>query len=254
MSKLNGKVAIITGASGGIGAATAELFVAQGAKVFLVDVHAPPLGDLAARLGPAAAWTAADVSKPLDAQRYVNEAVERFGGVDILFANAGVEGNVKPLLEQTPEEFQRVLDINVLGVWLGIKYAAPQIAKRGGGSIVVTSSIAGLIGSRGLGPYVTSKHATIGLAKSAALELAPLKIRVNTVNPGPIQNRMMRSIEEQANPADPSSVHNGFESMVPLGRYGTNEEIARLTLFLASEDSSYCTGNVFVADGGFTTS
>jgi NAD(P)-dependent dehydrogenase (short-subunit alcohol dehydrogenase family) len=117
---------------------------------------------------------------------------------------------------------------------------------------VVTSSIAALIGSRGLGAYVTSKHALTGLARTAALELAPLGIRVNTINPGPIDNRMMHSIEEQADPKAAAAVRHAFEAQVALGRYGKNEEIARLALFLASADSSYCTGGLFVADGGFT--
>jgi NAD(P)-dependent dehydrogenase (short-subunit alcohol dehydrogenase family) len=251
---LNDKIAIITGATGGIGAATAELFLREGARVLLVDLKAPPLEALAQRLGERAAWVSADVSSEADTERYVSEAVRRFGGVDVLFANAGIEGVVQPLTAYTAEDFDRVLAVNVRGVWLGIKYAAPEMAKRGGGSIVVTSSVAGLIGSKGLGVYVASKHAIIGLAKTAALELAAQKIRVNTLNPGPIENRMMRSIEKQANPADPSVVKSGFEHLVPLGRYGTNEEMAQLALFLASADSSYCTGSVFVGDGGFTAS
>jgi NAD(P)-dependent dehydrogenase (short-subunit alcohol dehydrogenase family) len=251
MPRLSGKVAIITGASGGIGASTAERFVAEGAKVLLVDLAEGPLQDLAARLGEAAAVCAADVSRPEDAARYVREAVTRFGGVDVLFANAGIEGKVVPLVDTAVEDFDRVLGVNVRGPWLGIKHAAPEMLKRGKGSIIITSSVAGLVGSPGLGPYVTSKHAVIGLARAAALELSPLGIRVNTVNPGPIENRMMRSIEQQANPADPSVVKHGFEGLVPMKRYGTNEEIAALALFLASDESSYCTGAVFVADGGF---
>lgn len=252
MPKLNGKVAIVTGATGGIGAATAELFLREGARVVLVDLQPEPLQTLAQRLGDGAAPFAADVADPADTEKYVAEATRRFGGVDVLFANAGIEGAVRPLIDCTVEEFDRVLAVNVRGVWLGIKYAAPEMAKRGGGSIVITSSVAGLVGSRGLGPYVSSKHALIGLAKTAALELAPASVRVNTVNPGPIENRMMRSIEEHANPSDPSLVKTGFQNRIALGRYGTNEEIARLALFLASDDSSFCTGSVFVADGGFT--
>ncbi len=254
MARLNDKVVIITGGSGGIGFATARLFVHEGARVLLVDQKEGPLQEVAAQIGGNIAWTAADVSKPEDTERYVREAVERFGGVDILFANAGIEGAVRPLTETAPEEFDRVLAVNVRGAWLGIKYAAPEIAKRGGGSIVLTSSVAGLVGARGLGPYVASKHALIGLAKSAALELAAQNIRVNTVNPGPIENRMMRSIEQQANPGDPVAVKSGFETLIALKRYGTNDEIARLALFLASDESSYCTGSVFVADGGMTAS
>lgn len=254
MAKLNGKVVIVTGATGGIGAASAELFVQEGARVLLVDLKPEPLQALAQRLGDKAAYVAADVAKAADTEKYVKEAVQRFGGVDVLFANAGIEGAVKPLTECSVEEFDRVLAVNVRGVWLGIKFAAPEIAKRGGGSVVITSSVAGLIGAKGLGPYVTSKHALLGMARTAALELAAQGIRVNTVNPGPIENRMMRSIEQQANPSDPSVVKTGFQSMVALGRYGTNEEIARLALFLASDDSGYCTGSVFVADGGMTAS
>lgn len=254
MGQLDGKVAIITGASGGIGSATARLFLEQGAQLMLVDLNAGPLQEIASRLGGGVAWMAADVSSPDDNERVVREAVSRFGGLDVLFANAGIEGAVRPLVDTSPEDFDRVMNVNVRGPWLGIKYAAPEIAKRGGGSILLTSSVAGLIGSKGLGPYVASKHAIIGLAKSAALELAAQKIRVNTVNPGPIENRMMRSIEQQANTSDPDAVKSGFSAMVPLGRYGTNEEIAHLALFLASDQSAYCTGTVFVADGGMTAS
>ncbi len=252
--KLNGKVVIVTGATGGIGAAAVELFLREGARVLLVDLHPEPLRDLARRLGENAAPCAADVSNPADTGEYVAEAVRRFGGVDVLFANAGIEGSVKPLTECSVDEFDRVFAVNVRGAWLGIKHAAPEMAKRGGGSIVIASSVAGLVGSRGLGPYVSSKHALIGLAKTAALELAPASVRVNTVNPGPIENRMMRSIEEHANPDAPDVVKTGFRDMIALGRYGTNEEIARVALFLASDDSSFCTGSVFVADGGFTAS
>jgi NAD(P)-dependent dehydrogenase (short-subunit alcohol dehydrogenase family) len=186
------------------------------------------------------------------AERVVAAAIQRYGGLHVLFANAGMEGRVGPLVDQQPEDFERVLRVNVLGVFSFVKHAAPRIAESGGGSIVMTSSVAGVIGSPGLGPYVASKHAVIGLMKTAALELAPAGIRVNTVNPGPIDNRMMRSIEDQASPGHGDAVKAGFLKQVPFGRYGTNEEIASLALFLASDESSYCTGSVFMADGGFT--
>src|SRR5262249_15001065 len=141
--------------------------------------------------------------------------------------------------------------VNVRGVFCSIKAAAPAIEKRGGGAIVVTASIAGLIGSAGLAPYVASKHAVLGLVKCAAIELAPAKIRVAAIAPGPIDNRMMRSIESQAAPHAPEAVKAGFEAKVPMGRYGTNEEIADLALFLASDEARYLTGAAFVADGGF---
>jgi NAD(P)-dependent dehydrogenase (short-subunit alcohol dehydrogenase family) len=253
MDRLNGKVALITGAGGGIGAATARAFVAEGARVVLTDLDGEPLRALAAALGDAAVAVPGDVTDPATAPAAVAEAVARFGGLDVLFANAGTEGKVAPLAHQARADFEAVLAVNVIGPWLCVQAAAPAIAARGGGSIVITSSVAGLVGSAGLGPYVASKHAVIGLAQVAALELAAQKIRVNTVNPGPIENRMMRSIEQMAAPGAPEAVKAGFERVVPLGRYGTNEEIARLALFLASDESSYCTGNVFVADGGFVT-
>lgn len=252
MGKLNGKVAIITGGAGGIGQASAALFVREGARVMLVDRDEATLSAVCERLGSGCAFTVADVAVEADTRRYTEAALEAFGGIDVLFANAGIEGRTAPLCDTTLAEFDRVLGVNVRGPFLGIHEVAPHLAKRGGGSIVITSSIAGLIGSRGLGAYVTSKHAVIGLARTAALELAASNVRVNTINPGPIDNRMMRSIEEQISPGHASDVKAGFQQMVALGRYGTNHEIAQLALFLASDDSSYCSGSVFVADGGFT--
>jgi 3alpha(or 20beta)-hydroxysteroid dehydrogenase len=249
--RLEGKVAIITGGSGGIGLATAREFVKQGARVFLVDLALEPLAAAANEFGDRAAFALADVSSADDTQRYVRDAVSRFGGVDIVFANAGIEGAVRALTETSIEDFDRVMSVNVRGAWLAIQHSVPVLTKRGGGSIIVTSSVAGLVGSAGMSPYVTSKHAVMGLVKCAALELAPLGIRVNSVNPGPIENRMMRSIERQANPNDPTSVKDGFLSKVALNRYGTNEEIANVVVFLASDESGYCTGTHIVADGGF---
>lgn len=252
MGKLKGKTAIITGGAGGIGQAAAALFLHEGATVMLVDRDEGALREVCDRLGRHASFVAADVSEHASARRYVSATVDKFGGVDILFANAGMEGPCASVHELSVDDFDRVQAVNVRGVFLGIREAAPLMAKRGGGSIVITSSVAGLIGSPKLAAYVTSKHALLGLARAAALDLAADRIRVNTVNPGPIDNRMMRSIEDQLAPGQGSVVKQGFEQKVALGRYGTNEEIARLALFLASDDSSYCTGSVFVADGGFT--
>ncbi|MCB9727185.1 MAG: SDR family oxidoreductase [Deltaproteobacteria bacterium] len=250
---LTGRTAIITGAAGGIGAAAARLFVRKGAQVMLVDREEASLSDVAAPLGEHAAWFVADVSDEEQARAYVAACAERFGGVDILFANAGIEGRVAPLVLQEREDFVRVFEVNVLGVWFGIKHVVPMMARRGGGSIVVTSSVAGIIGSEGLGPYVASKHALMGLVKTAAQELAVEGIRVNAVNPGPIANRMMASIESQANPDAPERVHTAFEQLIPLGRYGSSEEVAEVALFLASGASSYCTGGAFLVDGGFVS-
>ena len=252
MTRLKDKIAIITGATGGIGRNTAQTFVREGARVMLVDLDEGRLRALAHELGPNAAFTPADVSNAEDSERYVRATVEQFGGVDILFANAGIEGTVAPIADLPVEAFDRVLAINVRGVFLGMKAAIPELIKRERGSIIITSSIAGLIGSPGLSAYVASKHALVGLARSAAIELAPNRVRVNTVHPGPIDNRMMRGIEGQLAPGHGEDVKHQFEAQVPMARYGTNQEIAALALFLASDDASYCTGSVFVADGGFT--
>jgi NAD(P)-dependent dehydrogenase (short-subunit alcohol dehydrogenase family) len=253
MNRLQNKTIVITGAAGGIGAAMARRFAAEGANLALSDLSEEGLAALAAEISPRHTLVLpADVSVPDQMQTLVARAVERFGGLDGMMANAGIEGVVAPVTQLSAEDFDRVYAVNVRGAFLSIKYAAPAIAARGGGAIVVTSSIAGLIGSPGLSAYVSSKHAVMGLVKSASIELAPLGIRVVAINPGPIENRMMRSIEEQAAPGAAERVKQGFEAQVPLHRYGRNEEIAALAAFLVSDDASYCTGAAFVADGGFT--
>lgn len=247
MNGLQNKRVIITGAAGGIGAATARRFLAEGARVFLVD-RAEAVADIAATLG--APYAVADVSDESATRAFVTAAVEALGGLDVYVANAGTEGHVHPLVEVDQADFDRVLAVNVRSTWLGIKHAVPHLLKTRG-NFVATASVAGLIGSPGLGPYIASKHAVLGLVKTAAVEYGPAGVRVNAVCPGPIENRMMRSIEEQAAPGAASTVHDSFAHMVPMGRYGTNEEIAAAIVFLASPEASYCTGAALVADGGF---
>ena len=175
-----------------------------------------------------------------------------FGGVDILLANAGTEGAVKPIELHSLTEFEQVLRTNVIGVWLSMKYCVEPMKARGGGSMIALSSIAGVKGSPGLAPYVASKHAVYGLVKTVALELGASKIRVNAIGPGPIDNRMIRSLETQHSPDDPDAVRDYLTAKIALQRYGTNEEVAQLALFLASDDASYCTGGIHMIDGGFT--
>ena len=251
MLRLDDTIAIITGAAGGIGAATARRFIAEGASVTIADREAGPLEDLAAKLGPRALPVVMDVSDEAATRRLVERTVETFGGLDVYFANAGIEGRVRPLVEVEIADLDRIFAVNVRGVVLGLKSAVPPMRARGGGSFIATSSIAGLIGSAGLGPYIASKHAVLGLVKTAAVELGPLGIRVNAISPGPIDNRMMRSIEEQAAPGNAAAVKAGFSGLVPLGRYGTNEEIAAAAAFLASRDGGYCNGTTIVCDGGY---
>ncbi len=251
MGRLQGKSIVITGGAGGIGAAAGKLFAQEGAKVLLVDVEKAALERAVAGCeSPAVSYAVADVSDANQTKAYIHTALERHGGLDVLFANAGIEGESGPLTTMREDNFNRLMEVNVRGVWLGIREAAPHIEARGRGSIILTSSVAGLAGAANLGAYVTSKHALVGLMKAAALELAP-KIRVNSVHPGPINNRMMRSIESQMAPDAPNAVRQGFEAKVPLGRYGENNDIAQLALFLASDESGYCTGATFVADGGY---
>jgi NAD(P)-dependent dehydrogenase (short-subunit alcohol dehydrogenase family) len=256
MARLSGKVAIITGGAGGIGRAAARIFTAEGAQVLLVDLNEAALQEaVQGAASQQASYVVADTTQPEPVQHYVQTAVERYGGVDIVLANAGVEGVVSPLPDYPLDEFDKVMAVNVRGVWLALKYAIPVMRNRGGGSIVITSSTAGIRGSSGMSAYNTSKHAVIGMMRSAALECAAYGIRVNTVNPAPIETRMMRSLEEMrttlvGGDTTVEQTKSSFARRIPLQRYGDPEEVARLMLFLASDESSFCTGGVYMVDGG----
>ena len=257
MVRFSEKIALITGGAGGIGQAAARQFTVEGARVVLVDLDEAVLQSVVGSIGEdKASYVVADVTQPEQVQSYVNAAVERWGGVDIFLANAGIEGALSPIPDYPIDIFDQVMAVNVRGVWLGLKYVVPVMRERGGGSIVITSSTAGIGGSALMSAYVTSKHAVIGMMRTAALECAPLGIRVNTVNPAPIETRMMRSLEEMRVAAEDSSEATiertklAFEARIPLQRYGDPEEVAKLMLFLASDDSSFCTGGVYMVDGG----
>ena len=257
MPRLDGKVALITGATGGIGRAAAQLFADEGARLTLVDLDESALREVVQTVGEdRATYVAADVTQPDQTQAYVQAAVDRWGGVDILLANAGIEGSIASIPEYPLDVFDRVMAVNVRGVWLGIKYVVPVMRERGGGSIVITSSTAGIGAGPDMSAYTTSKHAVIGLMRTAAMEGAASGIRVNTVNPAPIETRMMRSIEEMRvavlDDADITveQTYRATSARIPLGRYGHPAEVARMMLFLASDDSSFCTGGVYMVDGG----
>lgn len=254
MNRLEGKVAIITGGAGGIGRAAGQIYANEGADVLLVDQDEAALQEACAAIASnKVSYFVADVTKSTDNKAMVACAEERYGGVDIFLANAGIEGDVCPLVDYDEERFEQVMNVNVKGVFLGMQASIPAMKARGGGSIVITSSVAGVGAAPGISPYSASKHAVIGLMRSAAKECAPDNIRINTVNPSPVETRMMRSIEEGfGNGESASDVKAQMEANIPLQRYANPEEIAQVMLFLASDESSWVTGSVNMADGGMT--
>lgn len=251
MGRLNGKVAVITGGAGDIGKAAGKRFADEGAEVLLVDLDAWALETACKEMDtPRIACFAADVTQASANHAMIAEATRRFGGVDIFLANAGIEGAVVPIIECEEDIFDQVIAVNVKGVFLGLKAAIPAMRARGGGSIIITSSVAGIRGSAGVSPYSTSKHAVIGLMKSAAKEVAAYNIRVNTVNPAPVESRMMRSLEEGLAPGEADRAKTMMQSNIPLGQYATPGDIANVMLFLASEEAAFVTGSVYMVDGG----
>jgi len=252
-NRIDGKVAVITGGAGGIGLETAKRFLAEGAEgILLVDLDEDQLKDAAKSLeSDDVKFFRADVSDSEDVKAYTEKAIQEFGRIDILFLNAGIEGVVKPLTEYPEEMYDKVLSVNVKGVWLGLKHAFPHM-KENGGSVIITSSVAGLQGTPNVMAYVTSKHAVVGSMKVAALEGAEHGIRVNTIHPSPVDNRMMRSLEEGFAPGEAEEAKKGFEQIIPMKRYADNGDIANLALFLASDESSFITGSTYSIDGGMT--
>ncbi|PFG15057.1 SDR family NAD(P)-dependent oxidoreductase [Bacillus sp. es.036] len=256
MARLQEKVVIVTGGSGEIGKEAARLFLKEGAKVTLVDINEEALQQTRSELESFGEIISvkADVSKESDVQNYVQETMDRFGKIDVFFNNAGIEGKVAPIIEQKVEDFEKVLSVNVIGVFLGLKHVLPVMTEQNSGSIINTSSVAGLMGSPGVSPYVTSKHGVIGLTKTAALEAAGYQVRVNSIHPSPVEGRMMTSLEEGMNPGKGEEVHKQQTAAIPLQRYGETKDIANLVLFLASDESKFITGSQYRVDGGIGAS
>jgi len=250
MASLPGKVAIVTGGSSGIGRATAIAFAHEGAKVVVASRRAEE-GEETVRLvkeaGSDGFFVKTDVTQAADVNEMVEKTIRSYGRLDYAFNNAGIEQAPSPLVEQTEETFDQIIDINVKGVWLSMKYQIPQMLKNGGGAIVNTSSIAGLVGMAGVPIYVASKHAVVGLTKSVALEYAKANIRVNAVSPGAIETDMFERFVK-----DNPQAREQMMAMHPLGRAGKSEEIASAVVWLCSDGASFITGQTLALDGGFT--
>lgn len=244
--RLAGKVAIVTGAARGMGASTARRFVEEGASVLLVDRRDDDGAATAAALDPTgerAVYVSADVTREDDWARLGEVVAERFGGLDVLVNNAGII-RVVPLLETDLDLFRKVLDTNLVSAFLGIRAATPLMERRGGGSIINVSSPQGIEGRAKMSAYTASKFGVRGLTRTAAIELGPLGIRVNCVVPGPVRTAMTE--RKGWTDEDYDRAYGNY----PLGRMGRPEEVAAVSVFLASDESSFCTGADFVADGG----
>ena len=251
-NRLSGLVAVITGAGGEIGSATARLMVARGASVVGIDRDAASMGALGDELGNGFHAIVGDVTDEASVKAYVASALETHGRIDIFFNNAGLEGPVHPIGDYPLEAFRKVVDVNLIGVFLGLKHVVPVMMAAGKGAVINTSSVAGLTGTAGISPYNATKHAVIGITRSVAAEAGPKGVRVNSINPGPIASRMMSSLENGLGGGNAAAVHGALEGMIPAGRYGTPEEVAALVAFLASDDARYINGAVMTVDGGFT--
>jgi NAD(P)-dependent dehydrogenase (short-subunit alcohol dehydrogenase family) len=251
VGKLDNKVCIVTGGAGSLGLAAARLFVAEGAKVMLADLDAADLEKAAARLDRSRiAWLATDVTRAGDVARLVDTLVERWGPIDVLFSNAGNFGTVAPIASFPEDVFESVYAVHVKGAFLACKYAVPRM--NDGGSIIITSSIAGTRGDPGVYGYITAKHAQVGLMRCLAKELAPRRIRVNTIHPGPIENDFQKAVEADVSRIIQRDATAFFNEMIPLRRHGLPDEIARSVLYLASDDSSFTTGAMMMVDGGMS--
>lgn len=255
MTRLKNKVCVITGAAGDIGTAAAVKFIEEGAYLFLVDRDEDRLSDLKDKIDSGRVFTfVADITNKNEVDALFKLANNTFGGIDCVLANAGVSGPTgQTVIQCSEEDFDKVININIKGAWLTIKAAAPYLIARGGGSIVLTSSVAGVVGLAGASPYVVSKHALTGLTKTAAAELAAYNVRVNSINPAPVESRMMDDIEIGfGGGVKTDSIKEAVLSTIPLGRYAHTSDVANFMLFLASDESGFCTGSVYMIDGGIS--
>ncbi|QXE01992.1 SDR family NAD(P)-dependent oxidoreductase [Terribacillus sp. DMT04] len=247
MAHFTDKVVVITGGAGAIGKVTAEEFLAKGAKVVIVDLAADQLDEVKEDLQSRGEihTIQADVTNETDVEKYVRETVDRYGKIDVFFNNAGIEGKVAPITEQKAEDLDKVLAVNVRGIFLGLKHVLAVMKEQKYGTVINTSSVAGLHGSSGVTPYIASKHAVVGLTKATAVEFAPYNVRVNSVHPSPANTRMMRSLE-----GGMGTDEGTLSKTIPLGRYAESSDVANMVLFLADDKSDFLTGGQYLVDGG----
>lgn len=251
MSRLAGKVCLITGGAGSIGAASCRLFLDEGARVAALDMNEAALNQLKTELPPDRLISInADVTKSDSINAAIAKAVEKFGQIDVVFVNAGLDGPLSPITEYPEDLFDTVVASHVRGGFLTCKYVIPHM--KDGGSIIITSSIVGLRGVPGNCSYVMSKHALTGLMRGLAHELGKRKIRVNSVNPGPVDNEFMRKAEVTFSELIGRDAGQWFDEKIPFGRHATPDEVAQAALFLASEESRYINGSAIMVDGGFS--
>lgn len=249
------KVVLITGAAGGIGKEVIKKFAEAKAKLSLVDLDRNKIDELISELNlnrENVLSIEANVSQESDVVRYVQLTKEKFNHIDVFFNNAGIEGVNAPIYEYPSEIFEKLMQINVNGVFYGLKHVLKEMVKQNSGSIINTASVGGLKGTAGLSAYIGSKHGVIGLTKAAALDVAKLGIRVNAICPSPVNTRMMRSIEENFNRENIEEAKKMFENNIPIGRYAEASEVADLVAFLASDKSKFMTGGSYTIDGGLT--
>jgi len=250
MTDFDGKVALVTGGGVGIGRGTALAFAREGAKVVIGNRNVERGEEVVKAIrddGGEASFLRTDVLSEEEVEALVAHAVSTYGRLDVAFNNAGVEGLVAPVAGQTDDNYRSVMDINVRGVWLSMKYQIAQMLETGGGAIVNNSSVAGLIGFPGLGIYCASKHAVMGLTKSAALEYATQGIRINTVNPAVIETSMADRLGDSI-----EATKDDLGAMHPIGRMGTVDEVANAVLWLCSDKASFVTGTDLCVDGAYT--
>jgi NAD(P)-dependent dehydrogenase (short-subunit alcohol dehydrogenase family) len=252
--RLDGKVAVVTGAAGVIGTATIKLLAERGARIVAVDRDEKQLQAAVTDLPASAAAypITADVTQEDEVADYVRAAMAKFGSIDVFYNNAGIEGDVAPIVRYSLETFRKVIDVNVVGVFLGLKHVLPVMLQQNRGSIINTASIAGLIGSPQIPAYTASKHAVIGLTKSAAIDCTGTNVRVNCVCPGLIDSRMLSAIIEGRNPGNVPVPNERIVEPIPARRRGLASEVASVVAFLASDEASYVSGSAYTVDGGRT--